>query len=396
LNEAFPSITPEKLPEKTVYSIQVLRGLAAVLVMFFHYSHYLKSVVPGADIGYQMFAGGYVGVDIFFIVSGFIIVYSTVRKENSDPVDFAIRRFFRVVPMAQIATLVYFSIVAATPSLKLLLQSLFFLPSADTNPPTFGYPVVAQEWTLSYELIFYGVFAVVLVFTHSWRVIVAALSIVTFVVGFQLILGGPLSLRPNAVYLPPAYHGLVPPEILGVLGNPIMLEFVAGMFLAVAYRRLEEWLRSEKRCWVERLAGFSLIGMFGYSYVSRLNPGNGLLDKGASAVCLVTGALLLETSFRRPSESAPVGGCLAFPLWLGSISYPLYLVHVGIAERMLRFLCSILLGIKVDGIAGFVALVATSLILASGAHVFLERRFIRFGKLLISYKNKVVPIAVVL
>jgi hypothetical protein len=61
LNEAHPSITPEKPLEKTVYSIRVLRGLAALLVMFFHYSHYLKLVIPGAEIGYQRFDSGYVG-----------------------------------------------------------------------------------------------------------------------------------------------------------------------------------------------------------------------------------------------------------------------------------------------------------------------------------------------
>jgi peptidoglycan/LPS O-acetylase OafA/YrhL len=378
----------ETLAADMVYSLQILRGIAALLVLGYHYSHYLKPVIPGADLGYRLFAGGYAGVDVFFIISGFIIVHSTERKEHANPVDFSIRRLFRVVPMAQVATLVYFLIVSATPPAKLLGQSLLFLPSADIDPPKFGYPVVPQEWTLSYELVFYALFAVALAFTHRRRVLVSALAIVSCAIGFQWILGGPISLRPNSVYLPTDYNGLVPPEFLGVLGNPIMLEFVFGMLLAVAYRKAEPWLRADRRHPRARLAGLYLVGIFLWSYFSRIDPGNGLLDKGAGAACLVVGALLLEASCRRPLEADRPGACLSIFLWIGSISYPLYLVHAGIAERLLRFVCSILLGAKVDGISGFVALTLTSLVLAWAAHVFLERRFIGAGKQFIGWKNK--------
>ncbi len=364
-----------------VYSVQVLRGVAALLVMLFHYSKYLKSTVPGADIGFRMFGGGYVGVDVFFIISGFIIVHSTDRNRYANPVAFSIRRLFRVVPLAQIATLLYFAIIATPPSARLLWQSLLFLPSADIDAPKFGYPVVPQEWTLSYELVFYGIFAAVLAFTHRRRVVAASLALAACVVGFQWILGGPVSLRPNAVALPVGYHGFVPPEMLGVLGNPILLEFVAGMALAAAYAGLEGWLRDPRRRLAGRLAGLSLIGIFVFSYLSRTDPGNGLLDKGAGACCLVGGALLLEASFERPA-AADLGRCLSAFLWLGSISYSLYLLHSGIADRLLRLASSLLLGAKVDGLWGFGALIVTSLALASASHVFLERRLIRAGKLL--------------
>ena len=347
--------------------------------MLFHYSKYLKPTVPGADIGFRMFGGGYAGVDIFFIISGFIIVHSTERKRHSNPVAFSIRRLFRVVPLAQVATLFYFAIIANRPSSRLLWQSLLFLPSAEADAPKFGYPVVPQEWTLSYELVFYGIFAAVLAFTHRRRVIAASLALAACVVGFQWILGGSVSLRPNAVALPPGYQGFVPPEILGVLGNPILLEFAAGMALAAAYGRLEARLRDARWRLAERLAGLSLIGIFVCSYLSRLDPGNGLLDKGAGASCLVMGALLLEVSFARPG-AADGPRCLWPFLWLGSISYSLYLVHAGIADRLLRLACSLLLGMKVDGAWGFAALIATSLALASASHVYLERRFISAGK----------------
>src|SRR5580698_2415072 len=157
---------------RTVASIQVLRGLAAVLVMLYHYAHYLSVTIPGRDIGNVLFAGGYAGVDVFFYISGFIIVYSTEQREHANPVDFSIRRFVRVVPLAQIATLVYFAILFSRPSSLLLWQSLFFIPRGFIDPPKFGFPVVPQEWTLAYELLFYGLFAVALTFAHRRRVLV--------------------------------------------------------------------------------------------------------------------------------------------------------------------------------------------------------------------------------
>jgi peptidoglycan/LPS O-acetylase OafA/YrhL len=58
----------ETLAADMVYSLQILRGIAALLVLGYHYSHYLKPVIPGADLGYRLFAGGYAGVDVFFII----------------------------------------------------------------------------------------------------------------------------------------------------------------------------------------------------------------------------------------------------------------------------------------------------------------------------------------
>jgi peptidoglycan/LPS O-acetylase OafA/YrhL len=373
---------------RALNSIQILRGVAAVLVMFYHYAHYLKATFPGHDIGYHLFAGGYAGVDIFFYISGFVIVYSTERAGNANPIDFSIRRFFRVVPLAQVATLVYFAILFTRPPARLLWQSLFFIPRGYIDPPKFGFPVVPQEWTLAYELLFYGIFAAVLVFTQRRRVAAASIAIVAVVVASQLFLGGPFSLRPNNVYPSPEYHAVVPAEYLGLVGNPIMLEFVVGMFLAVAYLRFENSLRSAKWAIAERIVGFPLVGLFIASYFSRLDPGNGLLDKGAGAFCLVVGALLLEISYQNNPGAGREGRWLSFFLWMGAISYPLYLVHFGISERILRRFCSLVLGLSVGGAWGVLALVATSFAVASLMHIFVEEYFIRAGKYLISIRKR--------
>jgi exopolysaccharide production protein ExoZ len=372
---------------RTLAFIQVLRGLAAVLVMFYHYAHYLSVTIPGRDIGNVLFAGGYAGVDVFFYISGFIIVYSTERTEHANPVDFSIRRFFRVVPLAQVATLAYFAILFTRPSAVVFWQSLFFIPRGFTDPPKFGFPVVPQEWTLTYEILFYALFAVALTFAHRRRVLAVSTAIVSLVVGMQWILGGAFTLRPNRMFPSPEYHGIVRPELLGVIGNPIMLDFILGMVLAVAYLRFEKRLKTRRWAVAERIIGLVMIGVFLASYMSRENPGNGLLDKGAGAACLVIGALLLEVSTQGDGAPRPRGRFFAVFLWLGTISYPLYLVHAGIAERTLRRICSFCFGIGVGGAWGVLALVALSLAIASGAHIILERPLIRAGKHLVSLRR---------
>jgi exopolysaccharide production protein ExoZ len=372
----------------TVPSIQVLRGLAAVLVMLYHYAHYLAATIPGCDIGNFLFAGGYAGVDVFFYISGFIIVYSTERKDHANPVDFSIRRFFRVVPLAQIATLVYFAILFSRPPPPLFWQSLFFIPRGFIDPPKFGFPVVPQEWTLAYELLFYSLFAAALTFAHRRRVLAVSTAIVLLVVSMQWILGGPFTLRPNQILPAAGYHGVVRPEFLGLIGNPIMLDFVFGMALAVAYLRFEGLLRARRWAVAERVAGVLMIGVFLASYLSPENPGNGLLDKGAGAACLVMGALLLDVSLHRDGNARRKGRCSGAFLWLGTISYPLYLVHAGISERVLRRLCSLFFGLRVGGAWGVLALIAMSLAIASGVHVFLERPLIRAGKWLVDLRNR--------
>ncbi|EIR2665175.1 acyltransferase family protein [Escherichia coli] len=61
-------------------SIQVMRGIAALMVVGFHYRTSLNGVYAQTNLGDLLFLNGAFGVDLFFIISGFIIVYSTKNK----------------------------------------------------------------------------------------------------------------------------------------------------------------------------------------------------------------------------------------------------------------------------------------------------------------------------
>jgi len=372
--------SPRPSPEvPTLYSLQVLRGLAALMVVAYHYIPYLKDTLPGHDLGALLFSQGYMGVDVFFLISGFIIVHSTARPEHAKPAAFAIRRFFRVVPVAQAATVIYALIIPAWTTWRQVSLSLVFLPQADLDPPHFGFPVVAPEWTLAYELFFYGVFAVALLFTHRHRVALAAGLLLTSIIAAQWSLGGPFALRPEAVYLPPHPAHPLGAALLGELGNPLLAEFIVGMLLAAGYRRYAPALRSgPARRWALG-AGTLLLLAFAASFCTEWGAGLGLLNRGAGALALVAGALALEAAYGPPAAAARRWWLVA-ALELGTLSYAIYLVHAGIAERALRAVVRHTLNHEVGGVLGFLALLPTVLLFAWVLHVWVEQPCIRLGR----------------
>lgn len=123
-------------------NLQALRALAAIGVVIFH-----VGLMPGTGLPFQV---GAAGVDIFFVLSGFIIAYSSSR----DARQFLPRRLVRVLPAYWIATV----IAAAFTLQKMplpdaadwLMQSLFYLPHPQGRPV-----LIFVAWTLVYELAFY-------------------------------------------------------------------------------------------------------------------------------------------------------------------------------------------------------------------------------------------------
>ncbi len=81
---------------KKVKSIHYLRGIAALLVVAYHNKQYLNEVYAQKDLGDLLFISGGFGVDLFFIISGFIIMLSSQKKETNSPINFMTRRFFRI------------------------------------------------------------------------------------------------------------------------------------------------------------------------------------------------------------------------------------------------------------------------------------------------------------
>lgn len=137
-------------------SIQYLRGLAALSVLV---AHALKW--PLSDVNFGLLKTGRLGVEVFFVISGFIITM-IAGDGRFDPRDFLARRIFRIVPAYWVATLVVAILAIAIPSqfrttvptIDGLLMSLLFVPSVDPKAP-----LLLLGWTLDYEAFFYAIFA---------------------------------------------------------------------------------------------------------------------------------------------------------------------------------------------------------------------------------------------
>lgn len=128
-----------------IQSLQILRALAATSVVYLH-------------IGCEPWFGGF-GVDIFFVLSGFVMCYITDSGESGK--EFFLRRIARIVPLYWALTLITFVIAwlkptlfnSTTADLGNLFKSLLFIPYVKENGSIS--PIIPVGWTLNYEVYFY-------------------------------------------------------------------------------------------------------------------------------------------------------------------------------------------------------------------------------------------------
>ncbi|WP_349507005.1 acyltransferase family protein, partial [Agrobacterium pusense] len=167
------------------------------------------------------------GVDLFFVISGFVIVYASQSNftKSGGRSAFLLRRLIRIVPLYWFAlTLRLVALGAAAilgiksfPSLESILTSYFFIPYDSMGyGDRYPFPILDLGWTLNYEMFFYAIFALFIVLPMERAVLYVAAALVSGVlVGLFFNVALPFSF-----WL-----------------QPIVLEFVGGMFLAVAYLR---------------------------------------------------------------------------------------------------------------------------------------------------------------
>jgi peptidoglycan/LPS O-acetylase OafA/YrhL len=302
--------------QRRLDSIQIMRAAAAGLVVFFHAVNRIKE---HPNLGTSRIIGmgaldsfGAIGVDLFFIISGFVMALSVTRL--SGPVTawrFLRLRWARIAPPFLIAGGLYVCLqafVGPPPFLswRALANSVFFIPVVDETHYTT--PVLGVGWTLSFEFTFYlGVAALVLLGLSRRPEILAAFMVLAVAVG--------MATDPQ--------HFL-----LRWVTNPIMLEFVLGI---VAYRLWEKRLLNRARLvqWVlgAGAAGFLLyqaaVGFGAFSAAQRI------LDGTASAERVLMWGLPLFFVFVAllPTAQGPVTAPGQCARRLGESSYSLYLVH---------------------------------------------------------------------
>lgn len=147
-----------------IFSIQILRGIAALFVVCFHFRYAVNDIYAQKDIGNRLFEFGSFGVDLFFIISGFIMAMSARKNENLS--EFFIKRFFRIYPLYFAVLTLYILLSFNEYSLPQIIKSYLLVPiDYKSEMPYYGYSIMAIAWTLTYEFWFY--FILFLVFQKN-------------------------------------------------------------------------------------------------------------------------------------------------------------------------------------------------------------------------------------
>jgi exopolysaccharide production protein ExoZ len=325
--------------KRQLISIQYLRAIAALMVVL-HHARNSKQWLFNPLEGYNAFAWG---VDIFFVLSGFIM-YAAARKENH--LDFLGRRIIRVVPLYWIATLALLSINTnfhiwwiGTDGFSHVLQSLFFIPHYSLSKPDHIWPYLIPGWTLNYEMLFYLIFYV------------------------GLMVKRPLLISTLAIFSLFSIGVIFSPETapLKAYTRPILLEFLCGVWIAWAYT---------KGVFDKTIPSFIVIG-FAFLFILPFINAQELTIAGRALASsmIIAGALYL-------GEQIPYFKLLHL---LGDASYSIYLTHTFIS---LRYSSKIWSKVPLEGWVQFSGWVALTLVVSSivgiVVHLYIEKPVLRW------------------
>jgi exopolysaccharide production protein ExoZ len=332
-----------------VVSVQYLRGVAALMIVLYH----LQGVIQ--HIGYS----GYwptsflsLGVDIFFIISGFIMWVTTTRGMSTP--EFYRRRVIRIVPLYWVLTSFVLAVLLVAPNAVQsgrfetwhVVASYLFIPALHPVEHILQ-PLLIPGWTLNYEMFFYILFGAALALPPWQRftsisLVLCALSVIPLVISVD------------------------PFTLLGFYTSDIMVEFVFGMALGWVYvngLKLRPFLS----------LALVMVGVIGMTTFG--GAGHRGLSAGLPALCLVGGAVMFE-------RVRPVPNFLVLHL-IGNASYSIYLAHPVALSSVGQLWRKLPLPTQFDRSAlalGFVAVMGATL---SGIIIYLliEKPLLKLGGL---------------
>lgn len=293
-------------------SLEYLRGIAASLVVVFHIFVEIERYYVRFEINSIVFSDYYqiyqdilaIGVDIFFVVSGVVMVLSTRNLRRRGKALFLFRRLLRILPLYWVLTISYaLLIIVASKSFSEatvdsihLIKSLMLVPAFAPNGEPF--PLLVQGWTLTYEVLFYGLFSLTLFIENRKKALLTAAALVLF---WHLLIYTPLSKS----------------ILITRSAENIILEFTFGMLLG--YLWINNKLPSKKAAITFFISATGILFALYISSMTSLVPRAILW--GIPSTFLVAGFLMHE------SNSTTSSGQNQIMLFLGTTSYSIYLAH---------------------------------------------------------------------
>lgn len=296
-------------------NIQLLRALAALSVVFYHANY---TILDGKHVYFM-------GVPLFFVISGFIITYIT----RSTSRDFLLKRLIRIVPIywfITIFTVIWFGYGLANPSyawplianwivadpvalaswikshtasmlshdqMWKLVRSLLFLPLDQ-------FPTLAVGWTLNVEIYFYVIFAISLSFSRHYAPIIASIAILLVMIGSRSAQCGVV-----------CYY----------YGHEYMPFFVSGVLVYYGWRAVEERVQKFRRT----VLTLSAVAFSAWPIGSIWFDDNPVVLYTVPPAVLFAALALHSLGFRMQDR---------LTLAMGASSYALYLIHTTVLETL--------------------------------------------------------------
>lgn len=274
-------------------SLQYLRALAAMLVVIQHTqvkgNQYMSDPLSFFHIGHA-------GVDLFFVISGFIMCY-TMEKKSLRFSEFMAHRFQRILPLYWVLTAAAFVAYLVAPQLvnagggnTVILQSFLLIPTEDKY-------LIKNGWTLCYEFFFYILFALPLLLSTLTHKRLSTAGIIFLMVGMGTLLPEDSS------------------YVLTFATAPLLLEFVMGMFAFYYYDKFKH------PAIITAFIALSVASLFYANSLGFANPR--ILYYGLPCMILIIALLNLEPYFKK-HQNHFVSKSMKL---IGDASYSLYLIH---------------------------------------------------------------------
>jgi exopolysaccharide production protein ExoZ len=337
-------------------SVQCLRGIAVLLVLYFHVTEVARHYL-GAKIGGSFSAFGNAGVDLFFVISGFVVVGVARKVEGAGlrhALEFAYDRAARIYPIYWIYSILLIAPFLVNPNwvnslarmhgLGDYVLSFLLLPN-DTSP------VLLVGWTLVFEIFFYFVVSVGLLLRARLSVVLVCWVIA--LVAFDAAKQGNWTVSP----------------VVSLLSSPLSLEFILGAGISYLF------VRTFKPQTAAIMLGCVIVSVAILCKTLDLprddiDPWFRVCAYGPVCVVSLMAVMSLEESFQSPR--------VAWLVLIGDASYSIYLSHTLILSGAGRLLQSMFPG----RLAFFLELILAAACIVVGllSYRYLEKRLLRYSK----------------
>lgn len=350
-----------------------------MMVVFAHFSIIITELAGASGFINIFTQNSPFAVDLFFFISGFIMVFTTKGHITSRTVrfaDFLIKRLFRIFPVYYLCLGIFvvfvilydksFSLHEAP--IKNIIKSFLLMPlNPADKPPFYGYSLIVPAWTITYEIYFYIIFSLTLFITSRYRTLVCSSILVFIAITAQLYYNGNLTIDAQELHLP-SDAAIVN---ISFIANPIIYDFIIGMFLGEFFISKSY---SKVSSTIDLIAPLCLC--FGVTaFIAMFRYGYGLTYGAIGAFFLLIAILHYDFTKRITYPRALV--------FIGNISYSLYISHVVVINIADRYSSALFVYTQSAGWRRYCVIIILSITVATVMHKLIEIPSTRAAKALI-------------